>query len=94
MSACARAIVLSYLILLAVVEISTAVITDPIALHQLVTIQAGQDAVIRLKSYDTSGSTVFTYYFFLLNSLMSPPSLKKLARLFFLILNLCSTAAV
>lgn len=58
MSACARAIVLSYLILLAVVEISTAAITDPIALHQLVTIQAGQDAVIRLKSYDTSGSTL------------------------------------
>lgn len=40
------------------IEISSAAITDPIALHQLVTVQAGQDAVIRLKSYDTSGSTL------------------------------------
>lgn len=37
---------------------SAATTSDPIALHQLVTVQAGQDAVIRLKSYDTSGSTL------------------------------------
>ena len=30
----------------------------PLALHQLVSIEAGGDAVIRLKSYDASGEQV------------------------------------
>ena len=48
-----------FVIILLGISTSFAAITDPIALHQLVTVKAGQDAVIRLKSYDTSGSTVF-----------------------------------
>jgi hypothetical protein len=46
---------LAFLFLLMAGGVSSTV-ADPIALHQLVSVPAGQDAVIRLKSYDTSGS--------------------------------------
>ena len=48
---------LAFLFLLMAGGVSSTV-ADPIALHQLVSVPAGQDAVIRLKSYDTSGSQV------------------------------------
>ena len=32
--------------------------SSPLALHQLVSVEAGSDVVIRLKSYDTSGDEV------------------------------------
>lgn len=51
----------SWLLLVVVLYCSlcdVATSTIPIALHQLVTVEAGQDAVIRLRSYDTSGSVL------------------------------------